>query len=249
MAILEFYSDFLSEYLVNLRVWESEVFQWGNVPNNVRLGYIMASIRTMDADCVYHGLTHSAQQIARISEMTQTNSIQLSSAIHELRLRMEDELKARLLLIVDNPSQPYIVDPVKEFGEFIRKFSVAVFDVEEAGKSYALGRYTASVFHLQRVVETGLKALAVKLGKSFDRNSWESHLKDIERELEARYGAAPPRDEEGMFYAEAASQIGHVKHAWRNPTMHVDKTYIPEVALDIWNAVKAFMRHLSTRLP
>jgi hypothetical protein len=210
----------------------------------------MSQIQSIGVDCQDLNLMASLQQAVRIGTLGVSNSEQLSSMIRDFRLRIQDELKSRVLFIVDSGKEDYFRNPFNKFGTFAGKFSPSpVFDIEEAGKCMALARYTASVFHLQRVLEIGLKALAVKLGKPFDRNSWESHLRDIERELEARYKAAGSRTPDEEFYSEAASQIGHMKVAWRNPTMHIDRSYPPEIAVDIWNAVSAFMRHLSTKLP
>jgi hypothetical protein len=43
-------------------------------------------------------------------------------------------------------------------------FPAAISDIEEAGKCLALGRATAGVFHLMRIMELGLKVLARPLG-------------------------------------------------------------------------------------
>jgi hypothetical protein len=74
------------------------------------------------------------------------------------------------------------------------------------------------------------------------------HLTDIETELTNRYKAAGARTPDELFFAEAAAQIGHIKHAWRNPTMHVDRKYTEEEAKEVMQAVKSFMRHLAIRL-
>ncbi|MGB9121887.1 MAG: hypothetical protein WCE73_14790, partial [Candidatus Angelobacter sp.] len=80
------------------------------------------------------------------------------------------------------------------------------------------------------------------------RHDWGRQLQDINTELEKKYKSAGARTPDEQFFSESASQIGHVKNAWRNPTMHIDRRYNEEVSLDIFNAVKALMRHLATRL-
>jgi hypothetical protein len=101
--------------------------------------------------------------------------------------------------------------------------------------------------HLCRVVEIGLRALANQLCLPC-RPDWGKHLDDIEKELTRRYKASATRAADELFYAEAAAQIGHIKTAWRNPSMHADKTYTPERAMDIFRAVDSFMRHLATKI-
>ncbi|HTE83781.1 MAG TPA: hypothetical protein VK821_03540 [Dehalococcoidia bacterium] len=50
------------------------------------------------------------------------------------------------------------------------------------------------------------------------------------------------------FFSGATAFLMAVKDAWRNPTVHVEINYDEEKALDVWNSVKAFMRHLATKL-
>jgi HEPN domain-containing protein len=204
--------------------------------------------------CGQHGLSSTASKCARIHRTLEERHMratygELHQWLGELRDRLEDELRSELFLHLRPSEARFYELPTEEWKESISKFHQITSDVEEAAKCFALGRYTGAVFHLQRVMEFGLKTLAVKVGKPFDKNTWDAHLKDIEKELEARYKAAGARTSDESFYSEAAAQIGHVKVAWRNPTMHIDRTYTEEVAKDIWNAVKAFMRHLSAKLP
>ena len=101
--------------------------------------------------------------------------------------------------------------------------------------------------HLSRVVEVGLRAIADRLELP-RRNDWGKHLEDIERELTKKYKAVGARTPEAQFLSEAASQIGHIKTAWRNPSMHVDRSYSPDRAEQILLAIRSFMQHLATQL-
>jgi choline kinase len=56
------------------------------------------------------------------------------------------------------------------------------------------------------------------------------------------------RTQDEQFYSEAAFSFDIVKRAWRNPTMHVDKSYSAERAEEILTALKSFMVHLSTKI-
>lgn len=176
--------------------------------------------------------------------------IGFADEIQELQERISDEMSLAFFLHVPrNKSEYYEQTGRPLFGkEVVDAFPSATLDIEEAGKSYSLGRNTACVFHLQRALEIGLKVLAKTLALPFDRNSWDAHLKGIERELERRYKASGSRTADELFFSEAAAQFGHVKTAWRNPTMHIEKVYSEEIALDILTATRAFMRQLATKL-
>ncbi len=127
------------------------------------------------------------------------------------------------------------------------QFSTANEDIAEAGKCLACGRATACVMHLNRVMEVGLKALAAAGGVG-PQNNWGKYLSEIEQELQRRMKASGARTADEQFYAEAHAMFDSVRRAWRNPTMHVAKTYTEERAEEILIAVRSFMRHLATKL-
>ena len=56
-----------------------------------------------------------------------------------------------------------LMNPAEFYGPgVVESFSSAVGDMEEAVKCYSRGCSTASVFHLMRVMETGVRALGKK---------------------------------------------------------------------------------------
>ncbi|SRR5216683_1223154 len=255
LAMLQFDAGFFVKAAFKLTMWEARY----SMPSSANLPIpeprvVGAEVATFALDCHQHILKGSVGKCERIAERClgphgPITFGEISRMLTGLRENLEDDLKGELFLHLSLAEARLYNSPTEEWSESVSKFYKTTGDIEEAAKCLALGRHTGAVFHLQRVMEFGLKTLAVKLNKPFDKNSWDSHLKDIERELEARYKAAGSRTPDEEFYSEAAAQIGHVKVAWRNPTMHIDRSYTPEVARDIWNAVKAFMRHLATKLP
>lgn len=126
-------------------------------------------------------------------------------------------------------------------------FPRAASELRSAGRCFAYGENTACAFHLNRVLEDGLKALAVEVGQRFDRNSWDAHLKDIERELNSRYKTAGSRTPDELFYSDLSSQFGHMKTAWRNPTMHIEAKYDEGDGLYLLQTTERFMETLCER--
>ena len=139
-------------------------------------------------------------------------------------------------------NQPYIFG-----GEVFQAFPSANEDISEAGTCLALDRGTACVMHLMRVIEVGLAALAKELGVK-KQNDWGYYLREIDGELTKRTKASGARSADEQFYAEAATGIDSMRRAWRNPTMHPEKTYTPERAEEIIDSVRIFLRHLATKL-
>ncbi len=128
---------------------------------------------------------------------------------------------------------------------FQKIFPSTITNIEEAGKCYATDRNTACVFHLMGVLEIGLDVVCKALGIAGSTNrSWHSKLDKIKKESQAKY----PSGEMADFYSGVATFLSSLKDAWRNPTMHVVKTYSSDEALDIFNVVKGFMNHLAKKL-
>ena len=65
--------------------------------------------------------------------------------------------------------------------EVAARFPRAIVDIEEAGKCFALGRFTACVFHLMRVVEAGLAAISRSLNIVKHSPTWEAYLTVFKR--------------------------------------------------------------------
>jgi hypothetical protein len=105
-----------------------------------------------------------------------------------------------------------------------------------------------------RIMEIGLRAMARSLGipdptKGWERN-WGSMLRAIKGAMDARIAAnsVPWRPGDQEIFDEAYAQADSVRLAWRNPTMHVEKTYTDEKADDIYHLVRGYMRTLADRL-
>lgn len=137
------------------------------------------------------------------------------------------------------------------FGDdVLKKFSSAEHDIREAGRCYALERNTACVFHLMRVLERGLAALANEFGVSAAHTNWQNIIDQIESKIvqidKTTHG--PNWKDEQSYYSSAAVQFRHFKNAWRNHTQHARSQYNAEQARHIFEHVCEFMNHLSLRL-
>jgi hypothetical protein len=119
--------------------------------------------------------------------------------------------------------------------------------MDEAGKCLGLGRSTASVFHLMRVLEVALHAVYKCLGISIpllgtDRN-WGVIINRIRDNIKAR-GHFSEKD----LFQELYALLDAVKDAWRNGTMHVEDKKTEDEAETIFIAVRSFMKKVSSRM-
>lgn len=215
----------------------------------------VGGINTIIKQCEECDLPLSADQLRRTRKRVEegcTNA-DMEPLIQELMNRIEDESKRLVVMAIEPEHVKYIVageffDPTEPSAAKVSvQFSSAAEDISEAGKCLACGRGTACVMHLNRVMEVGLGALAGAVGVG-PQNDWGKYLDKIDKELQHRLTTSGARTTDEQFYSEVHITFDGVRRAWRNPTMHVDKTYTVEHAEEIMIATRSFMRHLATKL-
>jgi hypothetical protein len=89
-------------------------------------------------------------------------------------------------------------------------------------------------------MECAVQALAKETGISDVEKEWGKLLSDLAAKIEKM-----PKGAKRDAWSESHSHLYHVKQAWRNSTMHPKRTYTEEEAMEVFGAVKSFMRHLS----
>ena len=198
------------------------------------------------------GLKQSAKYLQQLTQAFVKDNTNLKEICEKripfLERLLQNELESTWFKFLSDEQAKYYQGPLL-FGENVnKKFSPAATDIEEAGKCLALDRGTACVFHLMRVMEVGLKGLAAKLGIPY-APSWESYLGQIDKRITAKHktkGINWKKDE--PFYRDLLGLLIAVKISWRNPTMHVVRRYTPEEAEGVFDAVRAFMQALATKV-
>jgi CheY-like chemotaxis protein len=216
-----------------------------------------APLNELQRDCEKLGLSITSAHLKRmLQDFDPSGHISptgFARQLSEVRQRLIDELSARSMVAVPQHHVVYY-QGIDLFGEDVsRAFPSATMDIMEAGKCLALNRNTACFFHLMRVIKTGLRTLGKSLNEpNLDpkRNpTWETILSRCDDMLIRSLATRTPESrEDKQFFSKATAYLRAVKDAWHNPTLHVDLNYTAEMALDGWNAVQAFMRHLATKL-
>jgi hypothetical protein len=212
----------------------------------------IASLVEMCEEC---RLLSTADQFKRIWEEINVDAkvSEVNKLLPDAINRLEDECQRHVVMLIEPDYFAYFLNP--QFFDpkdatalkVSAQFPSAAEDIAESGKCLACGRPTACVMHLNRVVEVGLTALAAALGSGL-QNDWGKYLSEIDKELTKRIQQSGARTPDEQFYSEAQITIDSIRRAWRNPTMHIDKTYTEERAEEILVAVRSFMRHLATKL-
>lgn len=166
----------------------------------------------------------------------------LRGMVVEVNMRVWDELKNRFFLTI--PAQEISLYRQQEplFGKDVEAaFPEMSEDISEAGKCLALGRSTAAVFHLMRVMEIAVHrygdALAIKLASE---KNWQVILNEANKAVKA----LDQKAENTRALAEALAHLYNVKLCWRNAVMHPKQTYTLDEARGIFLAAKAFVADL-----
>lgn len=173
--------------------------------------------------------------------------------IGTLNQALKDDLEGLPFFYIPK-SQIHTYQQEKLFGnEVYDKFPSAQSDIKEAGNCYAMGRYTACVFHLMRTLEVAVKTLWKSLNLNPDSvpNDWGGYLAacdDVlkEREKTRLRATIWGNDEDSL--RDATRELQQIKKLWRNPTMHVVNNYGEGETADIFQSVRVFMQHISKKL-
>lgn len=143
------------------------------------------------------------------------------------------------------------------FGDKVKAaFPSASEDIMEAGNCFAAECNTAAVFHLMRVAEIGLRALArdrritTPKKQPLELATWEEIIKQLEDAEKAiqGYPKTLAREAQYDFYHGALMQFRAFKNAFRNQIMHTRKSYDRLRAESVFNHVREFMQILATQI-
>jgi len=169
---------------------------------------------------------------------------QIHNRLQEVILRAGKELESVKFLFVSGTHVPHYEIPADGWEAAIKEFPEIQSDVEEANRCFALSRTTASVFHMMRVMEAGIRRLAARLDPTIDVTlSWGL----LEPLINNAVNALPRTEAERKSkLAAAAAHFHNVRWAWRNETMHPKAVYSETEASEVLAAVRAFINTLAT---
>jgi hypothetical protein len=231
---------------------------WTNIPGrtfpDLTSTNILGWLRIIENDCRAIALLQSAKCTKRLLDELTGKGLsveEMKSKLSGLQSLIHSEMEEELFLHVRSDFVEHYKKPEAFNTEQVKPseaFPSITKDVEQAGNCLVSELGTACVFHLMRIMESGLKALATPLGIPY-APSWESYLKQINGELARNWkDKTPVWKNEEVFFKEAAGHLSAVRVAWRNPTMHIVRHYDVAEAEEILISVRAFMRHLATKL-
>ena len=165
-----------------------------------------------------------------------------------------------------SPNYSTYVNASALFGDEVNTaFPSACEDIKQAGNCLAVECGTATVFHLMRAVEWGLRALCRDLGIIRIRkkktgkpkytpiawSEWQDMLDEAHKRTDAKILAlkAGKRKQDAQeFYYPLLRDLRGFKEAFRNHVMHTRREYTQKQAEDVLDHVKRFMTLLATKV-
>ena len=203
------------------------------------------TLKRVKAECEAIGLRFSAMCIGDFLKSVhgRLTSKELIQALSETENSIRREMSlVNFFYMPSEQADFYSQDEL--FGVAVNaKFPSIQYDIVEAGNCFAMGRSTACVFHLMRIMEVGVQSLGNKLGVlSVATKNWQPIVDEINKAIKA----LPPKDKKTVELCEVAANLYAVKLAWRNEVMHPKDTYTLEEAKNLIGQVKLFMGQLST---
>jgi HEPN domain-containing protein len=209
--------------------------------------------------CAELGMRASLIQVNRLlDELVHHDNHSLALAIKETNGRIIDELSGVFFFHVpfrrtEFYDKPWCGDKVET------AFRSAIKDIREAGNSFALGRYSAAVFHCMGILQRGLYALAndvkVEFKTGIELENWKNIIDRLETTIDALLKNIEQKQQKGTekdatlaFYSHLAMEFRYFKNAWRNYVAHLREVYDEQDAKTVLEHVRTFMQRLSERL-
>lgn len=192
----------------------------------------------------------ACERIAR-SLKYKTQWSELHGQLSSLREIVEHELSRHYFYHYDREKALKVIGARDHWFPVISAFPHTWKDIQAGVDCWALGHSTASVFHFMRVLEHGLRALAVDVGKTFDIQQWHNIIDEIESEIRAigkKLTRGMPKNERLRFLSEAAKEFVYFKDGWRNYVSHNRANYDEHQARSVMEHVHSFMTILASRL-
>jgi len=203
-------------------------------------------------DCIH--IIESRFATCRPLGISSYTYIEINTAISGLLNTILRELDRHKYVYINNDNVKYF-EQDKLFGDDVYDAFLSIRDeIKDAGNCLAAELYTACVFHLMRVAEYGLRALAKERGVTLKHNKpieygeWGTIIRGIEKTIEPienKAQAGPEKDAALAFYHGAIGEFRAFKDVYRNPAMHPRKRYDKYEAASAMQHVLEFMKKLS----
>ncbi len=186
----------------------------------------------------------------RLSQGQITNA-ELAAEFRVIIQSIEDETMLEHFYHYPRDKADQLVKVTIDWAAAIAAFPSAEHDIRMGVDCYACDHHDAAVFHMMRVAEYGLRALAtergVVLSKPLSHEVWAAIIDAIEKKAEEikQKPAGPVKDEALAFYNGAVGSGRALKDKFRNRVMYARDRFNPHEAADAIFQARTFMLGLA----
>jgi hypothetical protein len=191
----------------------------------------------------------AAQRLA--NDIDTISQADMKARAYELRQVVWDEMEEHLFVwIPAERASFYSKDAEAILGaQCCARFPSIKREVEESGKCYAVGRYTASAFHLTRAAEAGVQALAKAIKFKPPHNQWSLVFERMKKEYDTPPAQRPKHwKTHGRFLTMVWSDLVLAAKVWRNDIAHLVAIYTEEQAKELLEVLPKLLRDLATKM-
>ena len=200
-------------------------------------------------------LMESVRYIERMHIADYTDAKRTSWILESCIKIIENEADQRLCYIVQKNKSDFLQEEGQRWLPIGEEFPSINSEAKSALFCYVVSENTACIFHLMRIAEIGLRALArerrVKIPKKpLDWTEWQEILTHLGKKVDeiAKKKRGPAKDAALMFYQGALGEFSAFKDTYRNMVMHVRKSYDEHEAASALLHVREFMGRLGAKL-
>ncbi|MDZ4374448.1 MAG: hypothetical protein U1C74_23910 [Phenylobacterium sp.] len=161
-------------------------------------------------------------------------------------------MKTKAFLHIE-PRRRHLYEEGPHFGDKVAlQFPGLTYNINEAAKCLALGRWTASAYHSLLCLEGALRGLTRCLGipdptTGADRN-WSAVGRSVGAEMKRRWPTAADRaTAEFTAFDRIFGALQALQNPYRNETMHLSAQYGEEEAAHIFEMVKGLLQRAADK--
>jgi hypothetical protein len=195
----------------------------------------------------------------RLQDSEELSKAALKELLEQVHQTFYVRLSQLTFVYVPAPNDKYFEQDEMFGAKVYDRFPLARDDIKDAGNCYAVFLYTACVFHLMRVAELGLRAIADKVGAEITHNGqaipleygdWNKVIEKIATKITAARKTVNPAEKEKIIgrYSEANDRLIRVRDQWRNDISHTRTRFNEPETRGILERIKELMIFLANTL-
>ena len=259
MEILRVYAHQFVQKAYNIEIF-SDLIKTTDIRQHSKLDFVISELEGLIAICKDGELpmtripAESLLYALKNPSGGEYNSVVLTHFFSILREGFTDELSTKLSFQLPHSRKDLFEKPLDKWASIAQRFPESIRDIEEASKCFAFSRYAACVFHCVQVMEHGLIRLGSFLTIKDSISGWTSVASELKRIISKKYQDRTDFEKQHFHFIEQMQGTvealkNKISHAHAQRLVLVNSDFTSDIADDIMNATRSFMRRLAEELP